>query len=312
MSISSSQGDVYTDISSLKGLKHLAAKDSSAAIEKVAEQFEALFLQSMLKSMRKTMSGDSIMDNDQSRLYQEMFDQQIAIDLAKKRQAGIADAILSQLGKQNPQTESNDTDGLIFEQARLHRPISSVAIQAFAPPPGFARETIKGFDSPEDYVEKLMPLAEKYSKELGVEPRVLLAQSALETGWGKHVIRYSNGVNTHNLFNIKADGRWDGPRAVVPTLEYDRGRPVSEYAAFRSYPNFEASFADYVDFLKSSPRYQQALGNVGDSPAFVKALHAAGYATDPKYSQKINKIMSNEVMGGVSGSLKNPVEQPLT
>ena len=88
------------------------------------------------------------------------------------------------------------------------------------------------------------------------------------------MIRYSNGVNTHNLFNIKADGRWDGPRAVVPTLEYNRGRPVSEYAAFRSYPNFEASFADYVDFLKRSPRYQQALGNASDSAAFVEALPA--------------------------------------
>ena len=305
---------IYTDTSSLKALKGQAGKDASAALEQTAEQFESLFIHMMLKSMRATTMGGGIFDSDQSRFYQEMFDQQIAVDMAKKHQVGIADMLIGQLG--GPKSAASDQEigdsKLDLDRLRLHRPVTSVAIQAFAPDQNFNRETIKGFDSPEDFVKQLQPLAEKYAAELGVSPRVLLAQAALETGWGQHVIRFSNDVPTHNLFNIKADDRWNGPRAVVPTLEYERGSPVRQLAAFRAYPDFEASFRDYVDFLKTSERYQPALENSADSNAFVRALHQAGYATDPKYSSKINRIMSGEVFEQVSWGLKDGADVPLT
>lgn len=306
--------DVYTDTSALKALKAKAGKDASSALGETAEQFEAIFIHMMLKSMRATSMGGGIFDNEHSRFYQEMFDHQIAIDMAKKRQMGIADMLVNQLGDKQEKNQEGVTGEtkLDFERLRLHRPITPVAIEAFAPAESISRESIKGFDSPKDFVEKLWPLAEKYAAELDVSPRVLLAQSALETGWGKHVIRYSNGVPTHNLFNIKADGRWDGPRAVVPTLEYEKGNPVRQLAAFRSYPNFEASFKDYVDFLKSGERYQKALDSASDSSAFVRALHEAGYATDPNYSNKINRIMSGEVFDQVVQGLKNPADEPIT
>ena len=291
---------IYTDNSSLRALKSQASKDAPAALEKTAEQFESLFIHMMMKSMRSTTSGDDIFDSEHSKFYQEMFDQQISVDMAKKRQVGIADMLVSQLGSQqakDPQVSvSGDAETkLDFERLRLHRPASPAAIEAFAPLGSVSQETIKNFDSPKDFVEKLMPLAEKYATELGVEPKVLLAQSALETGWGKHVINYSNDVPTHNLFNIKADNRWNGPKAVASTLEYEQGKPVRQYAAFRSYPSFEASFKDYVEFIKTGDRYQGALERAGDSKAYVRALHEAGYATDPKYSHKINRIMSGEV-----------------
>jgi len=134
----------------------------------------------------------------------------------------------------------------------------------------------------------------------------------LETGWGKHTTQYGNGVSTHNLFNIKADSRWEGEKAVVATLEYDKGRPVREMAAFRSYPNFEASFADYVEFIKSSPRYQKALEVAGNGEAYIRELHQAGYATDPRYEQKISGIMGRDVMSDVQVSLKQLPDPPLT
>ncbi len=292
-------GGIYTDSSSLMALKSLASKDSSLALEKTAEQFESMFIHMMLKSMRTTTSGEAIFDSKQSEFYQEMFDQQISIDLAKKRQVGIADILIRQLAEpqaKNSQATVEDKDKTIlaFDRLRLHRSVSPAAVEAFAPLNSISQENIKGFESAQDFIEKLTPLAEKYAAELGVDAKVLLAQSALETGWGKYMVRYDNDMPTHNLFNIKADSRWDGPKAVVPTLEYEKGQPVRQYAAFRSYPTFEASFKDYVDFIKSGQRYQTALDSAADSGAYIEALQEAGYATDPQYSSKINRILAGE------------------
>jgi len=307
---------IYTDNSSLMALKRTASKDASAALEKTAEQFESMFIHMMMKSMRSTTSGEGIFDSEQSQFYQEMFDQQISVDMAKKRQVGIADMLVSQLGSpqaKDPQVAVYDDveSKLEFDRLRLHRPISPVAVEAFAPLEVASQEPIKRFESSKDFVEKLMPMAEKYAAELGVDPKVLLAQSALETGWGKHMIRYTNDVPSHNLFNIKADSRWDGPKAVVPTLEYEKGKPVRQYAAFRSYPTFEASFKDYVNFIKSGQRYQAALENAADSQAYVNALHQAGYATDPLYAKKINKIMSGEIFAQAAQEFKASTKRPI-
>lgn len=298
---------IYTDMGALTALKGQADKDRAGALEQTAEQFESMFIHMMLKSMRSTTSEGGFMDNEHSRFYQEMFDQQVSVELARKRQVGIADMLVQQLGGAEKQQQADRPTELKLDldRLRLHRPITATAVEAFAPAQDITQEAIKGFDSPEDFIEKLWPLAEKYAAELGVEPKVLLAQAALETGWGQHTIRYTNEVPTHNLFNIKADGRWDGPKAVVPTLEYERGKPVRQLAAFRAYPSFDASFRDYVDFLKSSERYRPALDRAGDSRAFVQGLHRAGYATDPEYSHKINEIMSRDVFDQALLKLKD-------
>ncbi len=328
--------DVYLDFQGLAQLRADAGRNPSPeAMEQVAEQFEAVFLQMMLKSMRQASLGEGLFDSDQSKLYQEMFDQQIALDMAKKRQAGIADAMLRQLqapasepersgqggetGTLNHESLQRRVANFTLNDALLMRQVGH--IPATDRPAAVAAPAIE-FDSADDFVTTLWPMAEKYGAQLGVAPQLLLAQAALETGWGQAVSRTGEGVSSHNLFNIKADARWDGARAVVATLEFEAGIPRRQFATFRAYDSFEASFQDYVDFLRSSPRYQPALEQAADSEAYIRSLHDAGYATDPDYATKVIDIMRRETfqsalpdVGAASSSsvsLEQPGPGPLT
>lgn len=148
------------------------------------------------------------------------------------------------------------------------------------------------FDSPQAFVQALYPSAEQAAKQLGVTPEILLAQAALETGWGQHMPSDSQGKHGFNLFGIKADERWNGASTKVETLEYFGDKPLKVNAAFRSYDSFDQSFNDYVNFVSSQPRYQDALQNTGDSSEYIQALHQAGYATDPRYAEKIQQILN--------------------
>jgi flagellar protein FlgJ len=154
------------------------------------------------------------------------------------------------------------------------------------------------FTSGAEFVKAVMPHARRVAAELGVDPRVLVAQAALETGWGRSIIRNADGTSSHNLFNIKAHRAWSGPVATVRTREYLNGAATMVRDAFRSYDSFEASFRDYVDFLRTNPRYRQALGQTHDPASFARSLQAAGYATDPGYANKILRIFGDERLAG--------------
>lgn len=162
--------------------------------------------------------------------------------------------------------------------------------------------------SPRDFVHSLYPIAEEVAGELGVDPRVLLAQSALETGWGRKLISRADGSSSHNLFGIKADARWEGERATVSTVEYRDGVARLEKANFRSYDSFEESFRDYVKFLQENPRYQQALSASHNPETFAQRLQDAGYATDPVYAKKISRVMNSKTMQLALAELRS-VEQ---
>src|SRR5690554_146539 len=149
-------------------------------------------------------------------------------------------------------------------------------------------------DSPAEFVNALRPYAEKAAAQLNVNADVLLAQAALETGWGKHVIHAQNGSNSFNLFNIKADTRWQGDKVNVSTLEYRQGVAQQERADFRRYDDYAQSFSDYVEFLQTNPRYQQALEVGVDSSAYAEELQRAGYATDPAYADKIKSLLASD------------------
>lgn len=160
--------------------------------------------------------------------------------------------------------------------------------------PSTAQDRIR-WETPEQFAEALMPHARRAADRLGVDPRVLVAQSALETGWGRHIPKDEQGRENMNLFGIKADRSWQGPKTRVSTLEFENGVMVRQQASFRQYASIEASFDDYVRFLEQNPRYQKALevASQGDSRQFVRELQSAGYATDPDYADKILSILAS-------------------
>ena len=156
-----------------------------------------------------------------------------------------------------------------------------------------------GFESPEQFVQTIWPIAQKVGKEMGVEPKAIISQAALETGWGKYIIHESDGKNSHNLFGIKSDKRWDGAAANVSTLEYRNGVAKKEIAAFRSYDSYEHSLKDYAKFVKNSSRYENAVKQGSSIKGYAEGLQNGGYATDPNYAKKIQRIASGELLNTI-------------
>ncbi len=300
--------DVYTDLQGLSRLRSLTRRDSAKALNMVSQQFEALFLQMMLKSVRESSVGDSLFASDQLDFYREMHDNQLAVELARKGGVGIAEMLVEQLEKSLPlgakEVGSKDKSEYPVPEARLP---SRVAITDARSGPVERARPLRDparFESPAEFVSHLWPHAERAAAELGVTPQLLLAQAALETGWGKKIIMHSPGNSSHNLFNIKADRRWKGERTGVDTLEYVDGQMVRQRAAFRVYDSFAESFADFVAFLQQNPRYTEALRSRGDDRAFITELHRAGYATDPKYVTKILRILESPTLTAAIDTIK--------
>lgn len=304
-----------------KGLGELrrsanADKNDQETLRQVAGQFESLFVNMMLKSMRQASLSDGIFDTSQSDTYQGMADQQLAIDLSAKGGLGLQDMIVRQLGGQVdskldkgeivnsvPIRPTYSPDVYQTQAAILQKVTQSASkeIDAIS-----SADNIKAnltFNSPEEFVQQLWPMAQQAADKLGVKTEVLLSQAALETGWGKHVINKADGQSSHNLFNIKADSRWQGDSATKGTLEYRDGVAVKEQAQFRSYDSYQESLDDYVEFLQTQPRYQDALKQANNPEKFIEGLHKAGYATDPNYSDKIKQIMNSDTLAQISQEL---------
>ncbi len=289
--------NLYTDFKQLADLKRQAQQNSDQALEKVAKQFEAVFLQMILKQMRQASMGDPIFNSNGLEFYRDMHDQQLALHLSDQGSIGIADLIVRQLQPTNGFSGSRQKSIADYQ----HRPLLSNPVPAH--PGNEADKVIKPtnktppghFDSPHQFVKTLLPEARKAARALGVDPKLLIAQAALETGWGKKIIHHPNGRNSHNLFNIKAGRTWEGERVKVGTLEYVDGVAVKKQADFRAYDNYQQSFADYVALLQQ-PRYREALDKAENPKAYLEALQQAGYATDPDYADKILSIYQRQTL----------------
>jgi flagellar protein FlgJ len=294
---------VYTDFQGLDKLKMMARDNPDKALELVARQFEALFTQTLLKSMRDTSLGEGLFDNDQSRLYQDLFDKQIASDLSQRKGMGLADVLVRQLSPKGIQT----IDPTLEPLPAVNKFTSNMSsATATLPSP-----TVE-FKSPDDYLTQMYPIAKEIEASHGIPASVILAQSALETGWGRHIINKPDGNSSYNLFGIKADSRWEGAIVSSKTVEYRNGIAEMSREKFRSYDSFKESMADYAEFLTNSPRYHQALENSADPHRFSIELQQAGYATDPEYSNKINKIMSSSGFVSILEAFKIGPKRPLT
>jgi peptidoglycan hydrolase FlgJ len=278
-----------TDFTQYSSLRKAAGQNDPAALREVANQFEALFLQSMLKSMRDASLGDPLLgDSDQHEMYQEMMDQQLAVEMASGKGIGLADMLVRQLG---------GTDA-----ARLAAPGASYPITREAP--SNRRQAEPAWPDPQSFVRDIWPHAERSAKTLNVAPEAIVAQAALETGWGKHVMPDSQGATSYNLFGIKSGPEWSGGQVVHNTLEFEGGVPQSQYAKFRSYDNVAAAFSDYTNLIADNPRYSDVRDHGPDATGFARALQDSGYATDPDYAQKITRVLDSSTMRRAMSELK--------
>ena len=302
----------YTDLQGLEGIRRRADSNPEETLRFAAQQFEALFLQMMLKSARDAKLDDGLFDSEQTEFYQDLYDKQMGINLSQGQGIGIADLLVQQLRRDQgvtPSTSSTPVSPQAMAIDRIHalraratpQATSAAAEVASSAEPG--RAATARMSSPEDFVATLWPQARQAAETLGVDPAVLLAQAALETGWGRAISTRVDGSSSFNLFNIKADERWSGERVSIATREYRDGGFVREQAQFRAYGSYAESFADYVDFLQRSTRYQPALAANGDSRRFVTELARAGYATDPDYAEKVIGIIDGEPMANALSRL---------
>ncbi len=291
------QPQSYTDFQSLTKLRAQARDDSEGALRTVAEQFESLFLGMMVKSMRDASIGDQLFDSNAQNTYLEMYDKELSMSLSSQGGIGLADTIVRQLSQNASASSSAEAAEAVSTFNLDSRSIPRLTPTTSASPlVDETRRAVEDFETPQQFVESLWPLAQQAADKLGVAPKVLLSQAALETGWGKRIIESGEGESSYNLFNIKADHRWSGPRVTVSTLEYEGGIPVQQRATFRSYSSYAESFQDYADFVLNSPRYGEAVAKAADAEGYIDALHQGGYATDPEYANKIKAIMGQVLL----------------
>lgn len=303
---------VYSDLQGLESIKQLGQVDENAALAEVSKQFESILVNMMLKNMRSAtnvLSEGSYLGGDQVSFYQEMLDDQWSVELTRGAGLGFANPMAQQLGgdRSIPKDDNVTSAAMSIEQILSGVRITKQRSEFIAPIE--STTTVKSmqrlgdtpiFSTPEAFVEGLYDSAEQAANKLGVAPSTLLAQSALETGWGQHFPSGKDGQHGFNLFGIKADDRWSGPVTQVETVEYFAGQPVKVNANFRRYDSFEQSFNDYVDFVSSQSRYQSALEKATDAAGYIQALQAAGYATDPKYAEKVQAILNRDIFNKAS------------
>ncbi len=279
----------------LDRLRLLARQEGGReAVRAAAQQFEAHFLQLMLRSMRQTLTQDGPFDSAEARMFGEMFDQQVALDIAQNKGLGLAELIERQIRAFQPAVDEAAAPMHITAFApaspapRAEMPPRD-ADTAAIPVEATSAPSAQGELTQATFVETLWPHAVDAAARLGVAPHFLIAQAALETGWGRHVLQTDSGLSSHNLFNIKAGSGWRGETVDKVVLEYVAGRPVHGSERFRAYASYAEAFADYARLLTESPRYAGVLGQ--DAAGFAHGLQRAGYATDPGYAQKLLRVM---------------------
>ena len=267
-----------SDGNSLDALRNSAAKDPRAAVLETAKQFESLFMGQLLKSMRAATEPSGLMDNPGTQLGTELLDAQLASKLAG-RPGGLADVIARQLERQ-----MGLTPGPIPSTSRSNNSLPVVSDPASTPK--IPDRSAAGF------VRQQHAAAQAASTATGIPAAFMMAQAALETGWGQREIVGKDGTVSHNLFGIKAGAHWHGPTVDVTTTEYIAGRPQQRVQAFRAYASDAESFADYARLLKDSPRYAGVLAAGLDAKGFAQGLQQAGYATDPAYADKLGRVIN--------------------
>jgi flagellar protein FlgJ len=265
-----SAATTYTDVNALAALKR--DPNSPQALSAVAQQVEALFLQMMLKSMRDATAAEAT-DSNEMGMYQDMFDKQVALSISQHADLGIARLLKRQLaGKSAPAA-----------------PGPGAPESGATPTAGIAH-------SPAEFVNRMMPSIQRAASALGVDAKGMLAQAALETGWGQRMPRAADGSPSHNMFGIKAGDEWAGARATADSVEVINGVATPRRTTFRAYASVEESVKDFANLLKNSARYKDVIAAGSNAGAYIAAMGKSGYATDPDYGNKLNQILSGDTL----------------
>jgi flagellar protein FlgJ len=293
------------DSKGLSELRQGAKAGSADATRAAATQFEAMFVNMMMKSMRDATPQEGMLDNQQTKMFTTMLDQQTSQNIAKKG-IGLADVLVRQLSKTAGVNGANaelnadaamPAGGLtrsMIDAAKLQRSIEAAGGNAAAnaaPAPAAAAASTSRHAHVRAFSDKLTAHAEEASKATGVPAKFMLGQAALESGWGRREIKGADGTNSHNLFGIKAGSGWTGKTVDVATTEYVNGRATRKIERFRAYDSYADSFKDYAKLITNNPRYEKVLASGGDAESFARGLQKAGYATDPNYAAKLAAVI---------------------
>ena len=265
-------GSLALDSQGLDKLRLQAKQSPDKALKGAAQQFEQVFLNMMLKSMREATPQEGMFDNEQTKMFTGMLDQQLAQSMSSGHGVGLADIMIRQLSH-SPAGGVPKTDATTGLKGGV---------------PSAYNENFQ-----QDFVKKLMPHAMQASAETGIPAHLMVGQAALESGWGRREIKMADGANSHNLFGVKAGASWNGKVAEVTTTEYRHGVANKQVEKFRAYDSYADAFKDYANMLSSNPRYGEVLKQGNNAQGFANALQQAGYATDPHYGDKLSKVINS-------------------
>lgn len=312
------------DPGALNALKYSAAREGDGgqgALKEAAKQFESLFMRELIKSMRDATQKSGLLDGQGSDLGTDLLDQQLAVQLSGLP-GGLSASIERQLSRQmNAATSKasasadeagiNPTGAATTGAAAEFKPLKRADLRnllKYAPPAAAsgadgsaaaaqpssaaARRALSPSQRQADFVQQHQRAAAQVARESGIPAGYMIGQAGHETGWGRSEIRMKDGSPSHNLFGIKATSAWKGKVAEVTTTEYIDGVPRKVTARFRAYDSYAESFRDYARLITRSPRYDQAMDQVGSVHGFASSLQRAGYATDPQYAAKLSRAIN--------------------
>jgi flagellar protein FlgJ len=285
-----------TDIQGMEALRVSARQHSPEALKATAKQFEALFMNMVMKSMRDATPQEGPFDSQQSKMFTSMLDQQLSQTMAE-RGIGLADVLIRQLsampgvqdvgkGVEPGPVEGGSSELLPLADEATRKTTNAAASLATTEQRPSSRPA-----HVQEFERRLLSHAEAASQTTGIPAKFMLGQAALESGWGKREIRSADGSPSHNLFGIKAGKGWDGKVVEATTTEYINGVPQKRVEKFRAYDSYADAFRDYGRLLGNNPRYQAVMANAHDVHGFAQGLQRAGYATDPNYADKLTRII---------------------
>ncbi|MDO8319966.1 flagellar assembly peptidoglycan hydrolase FlgJ [Rhodoferax sp.] len=285
------------DVQGVDDLRRTVRSSPQEGLKQASKQFEVLFMQMVLKSMREATPSEGLLGSEQEKVYTSMLDQQLAQNLSG-RGLGLAEAMFAQLSR-NMQPQGQPDPSALSTAPAAARPVTATPPQARVTDLSLyevatAQATLSRSVLPQAHVEqfvtRLLPAAQRASQASGVPEQLIMAQAALESGWGRREIRADDGQNSFNLFGIKADKQWRGAVVETTTTEYVNGVAQKERASFRAYGSYEEGFLDYAKLIGNNPRYAK-VRNANSAADAALGLQQAGYATDPNYGSKLIRIM---------------------